>query len=170
MCVSICVWEKQSGVSWLVSVTRRHTLNPCWCLFLGMCYCSKRSTHRWWHFLRSPILPLNWMKLNQSGGAAWSQPVRLPWTDPQHLLRGLHSSPAGCRWSPGVSGGPRQGCPLCPILFEWSGCGLPVRVDQKWSQEGSVCMCSVFLPILVYNTYDLHNSRLISPIVYVKIQ
>lgn len=129
----------------VMSMTYRRTLNPSWCLFRACVTAQSEWTMALPLF---PILPLNWMELNQSSCAAWSQPARPPRTDhcwsPQHLLRGLHSSPAACPWSPGVSGGPRQGCPLCPILFEWPGCGLPVRVGQKWRIVGGVCMCGEF--------------------------
>lgn len=121
-CVFLYVSEEAIMV---VSMTCRRTLNPSWCLFRACVTAQSEWTMALPLF---PILPLNWMELNQSSCADWSQPARPPRTDrcwsPQHLLRGLHSSPAACPWSPGVIGGPRQG--LCPILFwmawVWTSC------------------------------------------------
>lgn len=78
------------------------------------------------------------------------EPVRLLRTDhcrsPKHLLRGFHSSPAAHPWSLGVSGEPRQGCPLCPILlwtgWVWTSCkGGSERENRGWCVR--VCMWRV---------------------------
>lgn len=115
-------------MSWL-RACHAGTLNPCWCLFWAR-YRSKHSAHRWWHFLRSPSSHwIGWSLTNRAllPGASESgfhqQTAR---RGPQHLLRGLHSSPAACHWSPGVSEKASPRLSLMPrsvwMAWVWTSC------------------------------------------------
>lgn len=152
VCFCTCL-SKEIGCVMVVSMTCRRTLNPSVMFILGMCYCSKPSTHRWWHFLRSPSSHwIGWSLTNQAVLPGASQSG---FQGPQHLLRGLHSSPAACRWSPGVSGGPRQGCPLCPIQFWMAWVWTSCKGGSEMETRGRcVCMCGVFLCQFIVQSSD----------------
>lgn len=136
LCVRKAIWSVM-----VVSVTCRRTLNPGWCLFWACVTAQSEALVHDDTFLRSPSS--HWIGrslTNQAVQPGASQSGFLWTTTPARRTSLLTSSlPLISR----VSGGPRQGCPLCPILFDWPGCGLPVRVDQKWRQGGGVCMCGV---------------------------
>ena len=112
----------------------------------GMCYCSKRSTRIWWHFLRSPSSHwIGWSLTNQAGlpGASHSgshvqTAARAPTTPAQRTSLYTSSLPADLQ---GSAEGLAKVVPYAQFCVEWPGCGLPVRVDQKWRLEGGVCVC-----------------------------